>query len=105
MRKLIIIMVLAGLAACSTVKEWTATGGSRADGIVRLSYQHSNMEIPKIEIQEGVALAAKRCAVWGYTDAEPFGGTTKVCSAPAGFGGCNMWQVTAEYQCIGDLEL
>lgn len=90
------------LCACATNKEWTATGGSRSDGVVRLSYEYGAMEIPRVQEDQGNELASRRCKTWGYSGAEAFGGISKVCNLPDGWGGCNQWLVTKEYQCIGN---
>ena len=88
------------LAGCATVSQMTATGGSRADGIVRLSYEVGPFN--KVQIDEVSALqtAQSRCRTWGYNNAEAFGGVTRQCQASNMYG-CNRWFVTKEYQCMG----
>lgn len=88
-------------SGCSSTKDWAATGGSRADGVVRLSFVHGAFEKPVLNESQAVALASKRCATWGYSGAEAFGGTTSQCNMPGGLGGCNQFIVTKEYQCLG----
>jgi hypothetical protein len=89
------IVVLAG---CATVSQMEATGGSRSDGIVKLSFEYGMFD--KIEIDQASALekAKQRCAVWGYTNADAFGGIVRQCQAYGSFG-CTHWFVTREYQC------
>jgi len=89
------------LAGCATTKDWSATGGSRSDGVVRLSYEVGEFERPQLSESQGIDLATRRCQTWGYTGAEAFGGVTRQCSNGGGFGGCAMWVVTKEYQCTG----
>ena len=90
------------LASCTTVpKEWVATGGSRSDGVIRLSYEQSELEQAQVTESQGIALAVERCKVWGYTGADAFGGTTRRCNLSGGFSGCRQWMVTKEYQCTG----
>lgn len=100
MRVSILGIVVPALAiiGCATVSQMTATGGSRADGVVRLSFEAGMFD--KIAIDEAAALktARSRCSTWGYTDAEPFGGITRQCQAMSGYG-CTRWFVTKEYQC------
>ncbi|MFL6585333.1 MAG: YecR family lipoprotein [Luteimonas sp.] len=97
------LLVVAALASgCSTTKDWTATGGSRSDGVVRLSYEHGDFEKSVLNEAQAVGLATRRCEAWGYTGAEAFGGTTRQCSQGGGFGGCAVWLVTKEYQCTGE---
>jgi hypothetical protein len=95
--------VLIGLSVsgCAVQKNWTATGGSRADGTIKLSYQYSLFEVPKVDNEQGIDLASERCRSWGYGSAEPFGGTVSKCTNFSS-SGCNRWLVTAEYQCLDD---
>lgn len=100
MKKLVLAAsVILSLSACTTVKDWSATGGSKSDGVVRLSHEVGEFETVQVSEAQAVNLAAQRCASWGYTGAEAFGGTTRQCSQSGGFGGCSMWVVTKEYQC------
>lgn len=89
------------LSACAVKKDLVPTGGSRADGTIRLSYQHGKFEAPQVDPAQGLALAKQRCAAWGYSGAEAFGGQTKTCALPAALDGCKEFLVTVEYQCIG----
>lgn len=83
---------------CSVQKQLIATGGSRSDGIVKMSFEYGLFEIPKLNEQQGLDSAKQRCEAWGYADAEPFGGATKICTNPTR-NGCAKWLVTIEYQC------
>lgn len=94
------VVVLVSMQGCATHKELVPTGGSRSDGTVKLSYEYGSFEVPKLDADQGMAVAKKRCAAWGYTDAEPFGGSTKHCANGNAYG-CNRWMVTVEYQCTG----
>lgn len=91
------------LHGCAVQKDWVATGGSRADGTVRLSYQYGVLQKPQVSDAQGRILAAERCQAWGYEDTEPFGGILTNCATSDGLGGCRVFMVTAEYQCLGDL--
>jgi hypothetical protein len=99
-RGFVLVTALVGLAGCATVSQMAATGGSRADGIVRLSYEYGAFN--KVQIDEVTALetARQRCVTWGYKDAEAFGGVTRQCQASNMYG-CVRWTVTKEYQCTG----
>jgi hypothetical protein len=87
-------------SGCAVQKTMEATGGSRADGTVKLSYEFGMFQVPKIDMAQGTQAAARRCTSWGYTGAEPFGGQTKTCNGYGG-GSCNSWLVTVEFQCTG----
>jgi len=88
------------LQGCAVQKQLVATGGSRADGTVKMSYEFGMFEKPVINVQQGLQSAIKRCESWGYTGAEAFGGQTKLCNAYGG-GNFNNWLVTMEFQCTG----
>ncbi len=92
------------LAGCATNKEWSATGGSRADGIVVLSYEQGGYEQPILNENQGLALAAARCKRWGYIDAEAFGSSTRICiehTSGLFTSSCVTWKVDKKYQCTG----
>jgi len=101
MKYITIIITAILISSCSVNKEMQATGGSKADGTIKLSYEYGSLEQPVIDEAAAVKTAVKRCKAWGYKNAEAFGGTTKSCSNRAGLvGGCNQWLVTKEYQCL-----
>lgn len=89
------------LASCSVVKVLQATGGSRADGIVELSYQYGSFEKPVVDWGQGTRTATERCQAWDFERAEPFGGSTSQCQSFDGYGNCVSQLVTVKYQCIG----
>ena len=89
------------LSGCATTKDWAATGGSRSDGVVRLSYEVGEFQKAELNEQQAVNLATQRCKTWGYSGAEAFGGVTRQCNMGGGFGGCGQWMVTKEFQCTG----
>lgn len=92
--------VLLTVAACATAKTYTATGGSRSDGTVRLSYNVGMFETATVDEAQGLNVARQRCATWGYTGAEAFGGVTTQCTQVSS-SGCMATLVTKEYQCTG----
>jgi hypothetical protein len=101
--KFLVVAIAAAvlMSGCATTKDWSATGGSRSDGVVRLSYEVTEFEQAQLNEQQAVSLATQRCMTWGYTGAEAFGGVTRQCTVPGGFGGCGSWTVTKEFQCVG----
>lgn len=88
------------LAACSVKKEALPIGGSRADGTVDMAFEIGDMQTAEVDWVAAQSLAEQRCAAWGYTAAEKFGGEQRQCSAPSGYG-CYAWQVKVTYQCTG----
>ncbi|XUA19938.1 YecR family lipoprotein [Citrobacter sp. OP27] len=105
MRKSLFALLAATLilSGCATKKQLVPTGGSKADGTVRMSYTYGMFEQPVVDPQQGVTAATARCSAWGYSGAEAFGGSTSVCSQMSS-SGCTMTTVTTEYQCTGDLK-
>lgn len=99
MKKSLIIGACLFLAACAaTPIVMQPTGGSRADGTVEMSYTYGMFEQPAVSIEQGRQSAAQRCAVWGYSGAEPFGGQKQICQQMTQYG-CAQTLVTVEYQC------
>jgi hypothetical protein len=99
-KNVILLAMLAFLVSCATTKQYGATGGSRADGTVKLSYQYGGFEKPVVDPQQALSLARSKCRAWGYTDAEAFGTEISTCTASNAYG-CLQYVVTAEYQCLG----
>lgn len=104
MKKVFVLSMFVMLTGCgvSVVKPMTATGGSKADGIVKMSYDFNVFEDPKVDIAQALATATSRCTVWGYSGAEPFGGETKQCTNyNSVLKSCDQWTATVQYQCTG----
>jgi hypothetical protein len=103
-KSLVLAVFTVLLGACFPImpqqKHWAATGGSRSDAVVRMSYEYASYEIPDVNPQEALELASQRCRSWGYSEAEAFGGETRQCNQYSG-SGCANWLVTKEFQCIG----
>ena len=97
----ILVALAFGVAGCSTEKVLEATGGSRADAVVNLSFEYSLFEVPHVNMEQARSTARSRCAVWGYVNAEPFGASVKRCVQADVYGDCLRTQVTVAYQCTG----
>jgi hypothetical protein len=100
MKKLILTAAVCVIAGCATTKTMQAIGGSRSDGIVKLAYEFGMFQKPRVDMAAAQTVAKQRCAVWGYKDAEPFGGQVSQCQATGQYG-CVRTMVTVEYQCTG----
>src|SRR5690242_20070702 len=87
------------LASCETPMEMQATGGSRADGTVNLSYEYGLFQLPVVDRTAALQTARSRCTAWGYANAEPFGGQINHCNRYNGYGNCLDMLVTVQYQC------
>jgi len=94
----ILLSAICLLSGCASQKQLVATGGSKADGTVDMSFDYGMFEAPKVDPAQGMASAKQTCAAWGYTGAQPFGGGTSQC-INATTSGCNRWRVTYTYQC------
>jgi hypothetical protein len=102
MRRLLVVGACLVLGACATVvRDWEAVGGSRSDGVIRLTMQRHELEQVLPNEAQAAALAREKCAAWGYSGAEPFGATSRRCEALGGFTGCRVTALLREYQCIG----
>lgn len=91
---------LLALWGCAVPKVPVPVGGSRADGVVRMAYEYGGLEVPQVDAYATKVSAAQRCAAWGYSDAEPFGGVMSQCEAANQYG-CIRYLVTISYQCTG----
>jgi len=89
------------VACTKTIKTLQATGGSRADGVVELSYGVGAFENPEILWDKAIEIATEACQGWGYEIAKPFGGSSSDCQVQGDFGsGCVYFLITYKYQCI-----
>ena len=91
------VLAIAILQGCAVQKELVPTGGSRADGTVKMSFESGLFEKPQIDTQKAINTAKQRCAAWGYSGAEAFGGASKKCTN----NDCSRWIITYEFQCTG----
>jgi hypothetical protein len=85
--------VLFTLSGCATKKNFYATDGSRADGTVDMAYDFAQFEQPVIDIAQAKSIAKLKCRVWGYSDAEAFGGSQQNCHQANGYGTCIASQI------------
>lgn len=95
-------LIVSLLFGCSSRQNYYAMGGSRADGTVDLAYDTKMFVTPIVNDQQAQEIATQKCKVWGYQDAESFGGMTENCFARNSYGDCLRGQVIVKYQCLGD---
>ena len=98
-RFFVFAFLISVLNACTTTKVLQATGGSKSDGIVELSFEYGIFEKPQVNWQNGIVTAKQKCAAWGFNGADPFGGAISQCQAYNGYGNCVSFFVTMKYQC------
>lgn len=102
MKRLTVIgAAVLALAGCATPMDMQATGGSRSDGTVELSYEYGLFQRPVVDMARAEVTATQRCQAWGYRAAEPFGGQINHCNQYNGYGNCLDMFVTVKYQCTG----
>jgi YecR-like lipoprotein len=97
---LVFSLLLLQLAACASTQQWSAAGGDRQQGVVRLAYEYPEFHQPAVSEAQAEALALNRCNSWGYRKVEPIAGQVREC-ANVDDGNCNLWTVTREFQCSG----
>ena len=100
-RSVYLVVISLLVSACAVNKIPVPTGGSRADGIIELSYEVGRFERPEVDWVSANKSASERCQAWGYTRAEPFGGQKTLCQAYNAYGSCVRATVIIDYQCIG----
>ena len=86
---------------CAVVKVPQATGGSKSDGVIEMSFDYGLFEKPQVDWNQALVTAKHRCEAWGYQEAEAFGGATNKCEAYNAYGNCVHVLVTMKYQCTG----
>jgi hypothetical protein len=95
------IALTLSLAACATMKQdWSAVGGSKSDGTIKLSYTQNMFAKYTDESSIALDLAKKKCINWGYKNAEKFGGETYDCLHSSYMYGCEIRKVFVEFQCL-----
>lgn len=95
----IALAILSALAGCETNKTPVPTGGSKADGLVEMSYDVGGFDVPKVDWATADKSALARCRAWGYGRADPFEGVKTQCTSYSTYG-CMAQTVTKVYQCI-----
>jgi len=98
MSRLIPILVVIAMAACTTYKTWTEAGDSEEEGVVSLSYEYRRFESPQVDERAGISMARDRCKDWGYRDAQRKG-EDRACKDGME-SDCSKWQVTRHYRCL-----
>lgn len=88
------------LNGCTTIKIPQASGGSRSDGIIEMSFNYGLFEKPEIQWDKALTEAVARCKSWGYRSAERFNRGTADCQNYDPRYGCINTLVTVKYQCI-----
>ena len=99
MYKLLTLVAVLALSGCATPKHYGASGGSKADGTIKMSYTYGMFEKPVVDESQALTQAIRRCKVWGYASAEAFDFVNRQCQSTDANGSCTSWLVTKEFQC------
>ncbi|WP_354310519.1 YecR family lipoprotein [Pseudomonas sp. PvP001] len=75
--------------------------GSRSDAVVDVAYDPGTKGVTASGEQRGLALAKSKCAAWGYTGSEAFGGRNAICLSFSALG-CSSYRTVVKYQCQGN---
>jgi hypothetical protein len=95
---LLSVLGLLGIAGCATPSQWSAAGGNREIGVVRLSYEYAESQEPQMSEATADRIAYNRCNTWGFSRAELIPGLLRDCTIEDG-NRCEVWKVTREYRC------
>ena len=68
------VLLVMVLSACAVEKFPVATGGSRADGTVKVSYDVGQLEKPQVHMDVAQSQAQNIFRVWRYQGNETLGG-------------------------------
>ena len=103
-RTLIFVAALFALTACIPPAIIPAsTSGSRADGIVEMSYTYSESAPRPVDWASATVEAQRRCNAWGYARTEAFAGEKRTCEV-YGEGAfatvCLRGTATRNFQCL-----
>jgi hypothetical protein len=102
MKRLVLSALIAGLlSACVASSPMQVAGGSKQQGEVVLAFDYNVMQMPSVNVQQGMQTAVAQCQSWGYAGALPKGKPATVCSGKTEGGDCLAWRVTSTFQCTG----
>ncbi|MGX5220274.1 YecR family lipoprotein [Pseudomonas segetis] len=101
LRMLLVLITVLASTGCAVKKDYYAMTGSRADGTVDMAYDFRQFEKPIVNQDQAYSIAKQKCGVWGYSDAEAFGGMRQNCHQRDNWGTCLAGQIVVQYQCIG----
>ena len=96
-----LVLVASCAKAVHVSKTPVPVSGSKADGMVRLSYEETPREIVSPDWTQAADLALQRCQAWGYSRVDEFAGITSQCADyNAAYALCMRRIVSKDYQCL-----
>lgn len=97
-RRLIgLLAMVVALTSCTQPVKPSAFGGSKSDGTIVLGANKGYFDV--IDWSDASKIALRKCAGWGYSGAEAFGGMQTVCIKYSNLG-CSSWEVSSVWQCL-----
>ena len=96
-RRLFIGIITLLLVGCA-VPPPVAYTGSKADGIISLSYKNPSL-LTTQDWAKAENEATNRCQKWGFSGAMKFERERRVCISANAFG-CIAWNYYVDYQCV-----
>lgn len=101
-RSVVVTTLVAAVYGCASPEPIVvtphATGGSKANGTVEMTYEYYRSEEPKLDRKATEAKALERCRVWGYDGAEAFDAVLHECLSSDNYG-CIHFRGTLDFQC------
>ena len=85
-------------SGCATKVTNAATGGSKADGMVEMSYEYGMFATPVVNWKLARRTATRVCRGSGYARSQALGGQIARCTAYITYGNCLRHLVTARCQ-------
>lgn len=92
------VLLACALAGCTTYKLWNEYGSDQDLATVQLSYEYRRFESPQVDERAGTDLARRRCADWGYRNAQRKGEDRQCLDGVES--DCSRWRVVREYRCL-----
>jgi hypothetical protein len=86
------------MAGCTTYKLWTEYDSEPGLGTIQLSYEYRKFESPQVDERAGLDTARRRCADWGFQNAQRKG-EDRICLDGIQ-SDCAKWRVIREYRCL-----
>jgi hypothetical protein len=100
-RLMLPVLALGLLSACVAPAPLQVAGGSKQKGEVVLAADYNVMQMPNVNVQQGLQTAVAQCQGWGYAGALPAGKPVNTCTSKTEGGDCIAWRVTSRFQCTG----
>ena len=105
--KIFLIISTLLLSSCVVNQNPKLITGSKADGIITVSFEYGLGIDPDNWTEEWAKAdkeAQQRCIYWGYSNVYKFDLTYRECIA-SNLYGCTRWREFVDYQCVNQLDV